>query len=157
VLGDPKNQANIKTSLANLAKATAKATEAMDALKSFATEASKTAAETRRTIADARKTVATAGQTATRFSRLAENADRRVEELTAKLIEDAEKLSTLLTAVNKMTRKVESGEGTAGRLINDPKLYNSLLEASDQLTELTKEFRRLLEHWKKHGVPIKLK
>lgn len=157
VLGDSDNQANIKKSMANLALATAKASDAMDALKGFAAEAGKTAVEVRKTIADARETMTEAGKTARKFSALAENADARVQELSAKLIDDAEKLSALLATINRVATKMESGEGTAGQLINDPKLYNSLLEASQQLAGMMKELRGLLEHWRKNGVPLKVK
>ncbi len=157
VLGDADNQANIKKSMANLALATAKASDAMDALKGFAAEASKTAAEVRKTIAGARETMTEASKTARKFSALAGKADARVQELSVKLIEDAEKLSALLASINRVATKVESGEGTAGQFVNDPKLYNSLLEASRQLTEMMKELRGLFEHWKTHGVPLKMK
>lgn len=156
VLSDPNSQANLKTSLANLAIATEKAADAMDALKSFATEAGKTAGEVRKGMADARQTIADAGQAAKKFSSLAENADQRVQELSEKLIDDAEKISSLLSSINKAATKIESGEGTAGKLINDPKLYNNLLEATEQLKGLMKEFRGLIEQIKKGGLKLKV-
>jgi phospholipid/cholesterol/gamma-HCH transport system substrate-binding protein len=157
ILGDAENQANIKKSMANLALATTKASEAMDALKGFAAEASKTAVEVRKTIADARETMTEASKTARKFSDLAGNADARVQELSAKLIDDAEKLSAVLATINRVATKLESGEGTAGQFVNDPKLYNSLLEASEQLAGMMKELRKLVEHVKKHGLPLKVK
>jgi phospholipid/cholesterol/gamma-HCH transport system substrate-binding protein len=157
VLGDADNQANIKKSMANLALATAKASDAMDALKGFAAEAGKAAVEVRKTVVDARETMTEAGKTARKLSTLAGNADARLQELSAKLIEDAEKLSALLATINRVATKMESGEGTAGQLINDPKLYNSLLEASQQLAGMMKELRGLVEHVKKHGLPLKVK
>jgi len=157
ILGDAENQANIKKSMANLTLATAKASEAMDALKGFAVEASKTAVEVRKTVADARETMTEASKTARKFSDLAGNADARFQELSAKLIEDAEKLSAVLATINRVATKLESGEGTAGQFVNDPKLYNSLLEASHQLAAMMKELRGLVEHVKKHGLPLKVK
>ena len=53
--------------------------------------------------------------------------------------------------------KIESGEGSAGKFINDPKLYNNLIEVSDQMTQLLKEFRQLVKKWKASGLEIKLK
>jgi phospholipid/cholesterol/gamma-HCH transport system substrate-binding protein len=157
VLGDPQNQANLKTALANLVKVSAQAGEAMAALKGFATEANKAVVDARNVVADARKTATAATTAATRFAKLADHADERIVALTAKLIEDAEKLSAVLASVNRMVTKIESGKGTAGKLLNDPKLYNSILEASEQFTQLTKQLRQLLEHWQKHGIPMKLK
>jgi len=124
-----ENKADIKTSVANLVVATAKASEAMDALKQFSIEARKTTG----------------------------NADRRIDEITKKLIEDAEAISALMSTINKAAAKIESDQGTAGRLVNDPALYNSFLEAARQTTELMKQFSELVETWKKSGVEIKVK
>jgi phospholipid/cholesterol/gamma-HCH transport system substrate-binding protein len=80
-----------------------------------------------------------------------------VNDLTRNLLTTAEKLSSALDSVNRTVTKIESGKGSAGKLINDPELYNNLLEASQQLSQALKEFRQLLSHWKEKGVGIKLK
>lgn len=136
VLGDMENQANIKASFANLNKATAGAVETMAALKAFAGEASET-------MKGFRETSATAA--------------RRIDELTGKLIEDAEKISTLMATINRAATKIDSGQGTFGRLVNDPALYDSFVEATRQMGDLMKEFRSLVETWKTHGVKVDLK
>ncbi len=132
VLGDQENQANLKTSLANMSEATAAATQAMNSLADFAEKASKTAA--------------TAEETADDFSQLAR-----------KLMKDAEGISMLMSTINRMATKVEAGEGTAGKLLNDPELYNSMLNATDQLAALMVELRQLIEKWRAEGVDLKLK
>ncbi|MDY6913790.1 MAG: MlaD family protein [Planctomycetota bacterium] len=129
LVGDEENQVNFKVALANLAKATATANESMEAFKQFAVEA----------------------------KAMTKTADRRIDELARKLIEDAEKISTLVTTLNQTAKKIAAGKGTAGRLINDPELYNNLVEVSKQMTKLLKEFRRLIEAWEESGVELKLK
>jgi len=141
--GSVENQNNLKVSLANLASATQRATEAMDALKIFAAEASATIKEGRKTIKDISETVI--------------DTRANVDQLARKLIEDAEKISTLMTTINNMAVKFGSGQGTTGKLINDPELYNSLLDASKQLNDLLKEFRQLVQVWKEQGVGVKVK
>ena len=71
-----------------------------------------------------------------------------IDDLTRKLLSSAEKLSSILDSMNRTVTKMEKGEGSAGKLVNDPKLYNNLVEASEQLTQSLKEFRELLKHWK---------
>ena len=127
----------------NLAEVTRKAAEAMDALKGFATEARKSAGE--------------AGETMKDISRTAAAARRRIDQLAAKLIQDAEKISALMTTLNRFATKLEAGEGTVGKLVNDPKLYSGLVEATEQMTELLKEFRKLVEAWRHSGVELRLK
>ena len=135
IFGNVENQTNIKTSLANLAKATDKADKAMDAMKEFADE-------TRKSF------VKTAGS--------ADAVTKRVDQLALKLIEDAEKISTLLATVNRIALKLENGEGTAGKLISDPKLYNNLLDATSQTKILLKEFSDLVKTWKESGIKVKM-
>jgi len=136
VLGSPENQANIKASLAGLANAAAKTTEAMEAFKSFAEQA--------------RASVAEVGGAA--------SATRtQIEALSAKLIEDAEAISRLMQTMQATMAKIESGQGTAGQLVNDPALYNNLVDATRQMTDLLREFRQLVGTWQKSGVELKVK
>jgi|GEM_PF-950727 len=150
VLGDGDNQANLKTSMANLADATGKANEAMDALKAFAAEA-------RGVASDARTVTTRASQTMEEVSLTAKTATRRVDELAGKLIENSEDLSKLLATINRTATELEKGDGTLGKMINDPKLYNNLVDATNQMTVVLKDFQELVQAWKQRGVEIKLK
>ena len=143
VLGNPENKANIQVSLANLAKATAAANEAMTAIKDFATEA--------------RGTVAKATVAVQDVSDVSKETRRQIDEVAKKLIDDAEKISAVMTTLNQAVGKVNTGEGTLGKLLNDPKLYNDLVEATQQLSNTLKQFNQLLEKWKEKGVEMKLK
>lgn len=143
IVADPQNQENIKVSLSNLARTTAQATEAMEALKDFAAEAREAAAQMTKTVKSVMGTADLAG--------------KRFDQAAGKLIESADELSVLLATLNKAAAKIESGEGTAGKLLNDPKLYNTLLEVGDQMTRVLKEFRQLVEKWKTSGLGIRVK
>ena len=135
IFGDVENQENLKTSMANLAKATEKADKAMDAMKEFADET--------------RKSFVTAAGSA-------DAVGKRVDQLALKLIEDAEKISTLLSTVNRIAVKLEKGEGTAGKLLDDPKLYNNLLDITKQTKVMLKELSDLVKTWKESGVKVKM-
>ena len=141
--GDPQNQANLKTSLANLAQVSGQAAELMQSLKATLAQAGDTL----------RKADAAVGTVTT----MATKAGGTLDELAPKLMDGMDKLATLLTALNRVAGKLETADGTAGKLLNDPKLYNTLLEIASQLTSLVKEFRVLTETWEKNGVGIKLK
>lgn len=87
----------------------------------------------------------------------ATTANTRIDDVAGKLITSAEDISKLMATMNRIALKIESGEGTAGKLLNDSQLYNNFIEASRQMAEMLKEFRELAETWKKQGVEIKLK
>ena len=146
-LGDKENQANLKKALADLAKAAGDATATLDAIKSFA----------KNTEASAGKTLAAASQAVDKIGTLAQNTDKHIGEISTKIVADAEELSKVLASINRIATKMESGDGTIPKMLNDPKLYDSFLEASQQLTELAAELRVLVKEWEKSGVPLKLK
>ena len=70
--------------------------------------------------------------------------------LAPKLVENVDKFGKLLTALTVTINKVNSGEGTAGRLLADPKLYNELIDTFATL-------RKMLEQWQEEGVKMKMK
>ncbi len=141
--GDPENRKNLKTALANLAKASEQTAAAMDSIKTFAAEATKTAQAGQKTVAAATTTIARTGE--------------GIDRIALKLVEDADKLGTLLTTLNNVARKLEKGEGSAGKVLNDPELYNSLLGAARELNTLLKELQGLAREWKEKGMGVKLK
>jgi phospholipid/cholesterol/gamma-HCH transport system substrate-binding protein len=129
--------------IANLAEASERSITAIEALEAFAKEARATAAGAGRTFQAATATIEGAGK----------NVDKVAEQMAA----SARELSRLLATFNKVAMKIDSGKGTAGKLLNDPKLYNNLLDSTRQMTLLLKDFRDLIEFWKKRGVGVKLK
>ena len=136
IIGDKENQANLKASLQRFTQAGADASEAMASMKSFAEEARESLRQTTKSATD---------------------MGSSVESLTRRLIDNAEKVSALMATMNKTVTKVESGKGTVGRLMNDPRLYNDLTEAAQQLSKLVGEMRQLVKTWRSQGVGVKLK
>lgn len=136
VVGDPVNQQYIKTALGNFAQVTA--------------EASKTLVEARGAIGDYRK-LAQAGQVSLG------HADTRMEELTLALVGTSEELGEAATELRRMLANINEGQGTAGKLVNDGRLYERMLESSAQIEGLLEEMRRFVARSKDKGFPIKLK
>lgn len=77
------------------------------------------------------------------------NAERMTEGL-AKLSDTlnnvnigstVKKLETTITSLNSILTKVESGEGSVGKLMKDESMYNNLTNASKELEELLNEMK----------------
>jgi ABC-type transporter Mla subunit MlaD len=66
-------------------------------------------------------------------------------------------VSKLLDAAQSVAAKVDKGPGTASLLVNDPKLYQSLVDNSRELTATIADLKRLVEQWEQEGVSFKLK
>jgi len=143
IVADKANRENISVSLANLRKAAESGAEAMDELAQFAREAKQSLKGVERTTGELTET--------------AKTARARIDDVAAKLIEDADRLGKLLTTLNQAATKVADGEGTAGRLLNDPALYNNLLESTESLSKALAEMELTIRRWRTEGLKMRFK
>jgi phospholipid/cholesterol/gamma-HCH transport system substrate-binding protein len=51
-------------------------------------------------------------------------------------------LSSLSTSLKNLTQKIESGEGTFGKLVNDSTLYNDLRKTTQNVDELITDIKK---------------
>ncbi|HET6427176.1 MAG TPA: MlaD family protein [Phycisphaerae bacterium] len=140
---DAKTRSDLKQAVGDLRAAAGKTAEAME--------------EARALFGEARSAVALSKTTMTNVSAATTQASSRFDELAGKLIDDADQLGKVLTSLQQSVQRIESGEGTAGKLVNDPRLYEELLAATRRLGETLDTFQDLLEQWKAKGIGIKVK
>ncbi len=136
ILGDEQNQANLAAAFANLKTAAVATEEAMQGVKALTADSKQTLGQVSRSVE----------ATATRF-----------QELAAALIVDADKLGNVLAAAQVSMERINSGEGTAAQLLNNPALYNALVDAAEGLRASLANLQDLLRTWRESGVMIKLK
>lgn len=129
VAGDAGTQTDLKTSLANIRQST-------EDMRKFSGRLDKLGADASDTIASAKSALASTTQQVN---------DRMVE------------IARLLDNANSITAKVNNGQGTAGQLVNDPKLYTSLVDTAEEMDLTVKDLKRLVEQWEQEGVSLKLK
>ena len=79
----------------------------------------------------------------------------RVDQLGGQVGDRLVQLSKVLDNLNGVMTKLNSGNGTAAMLINDPKLYESLLDTSRTLNLTIKDLKRVVEQWEQEGVHVK--
>ncbi len=68
----------------------------------------------------------------------------------------SEELSKLVAQLRVILGKIDNGQGTAAKLVNDGRLYENLLENTQQLQVLMQELKSLITKWSNEGVQIKL-
>jgi len=136
VIGDEKLKQQIDESIADIHSAAAN-------VKSVTAKADKVADNLDGAVVTINKT---AQSTQTQIETISKSAQSRLEEA-----------SKLLTQVNEITAKVNEGQGTAGKLVNDPKLYEGLVETTTQLNATIKDLQRLVQQWEQEGVSLKLR
>lgn len=143
IVGDPKTQTDLKTSIANLHEITESAKGIATKLDKFADDIQKTSTQASETMSDARTQVTRAGN--------------NIESLSRQMGERLVQISKLLEQFQSIAEKVDNGRGTAGALVNDPKLYESLVDTSRELNLTVKDLKRLVQQWEQEGVSLKLK
>ena len=135
LIGDPKLKEDIQATLANLRSASQTVNELAPKFNKLTDDASAT-------MTDVRTTVNKAG----------DNVDSIGKQVGDRLVQ----LAATLEHFQSIANKVDNGQGTAGQLINDPKLYQALVDSSLQLNATITDLKRLVEQWEQEGISFKL-
>ena len=143
LLNDPKLQANVREIIQNIADSSRQLNDTLKTVNNTAANADKTIAEIG---ASARKF----GDTATQASSSISATEKQITVVSTHLVDT-------LAALEKATNAMAKGEGTTGKLINDPRLYDSLVDLSKSLKSTTDDLDILVRKWKDEGVNLKLK
>jgi len=138
-VGDERMRGDIRATVANLRAASENAKAIAGNMEKLTANANTQLTEVS---GDARKLMAT-GQG--RLDDLSRQANDRLLQV-AKILENVE----------QVTRKMNEGEGTVARLVNDPKLYNTIYDTSRELNLAMGELKRLVEQWQQEGLYFKL-
>lgn len=135
VLGDPKVKTDLRSTVESIRAATASAASVAQKLDKFSDRLDEVVKNTNTTLV---------------------KTDERLDTLTRQIAARMEQTSKLLDSVNAITSKVNDGKGTAGLLVNDPKLYQALVDSAQELNLTIKDLNRLVDQWEQEGVSFKL-
>lgn len=83
-------------------------------------------------------------------------ADAELKRVSTAIVDHSRKMAAAMDQLTMAMEKVNAGKGTAGKLINDPGLYDELLLATDRLNKTIAELQQLVRQWQAEGVKIKL-
>lgn len=142
LVNDPKMRADLQQSLANVRTASDDA-----------------AAITNRVRLIADKMVATADRVDTVVGNAGEaikTTEKQIDRIGGQMSEQLVRLGQLLDNVQSISSKIDKGTGTAGQLVNDPKLYQGLVDSTRELNLALSDVRRLVQQWEQEGVSLKL-
>jgi ABC-type transporter Mla subunit MlaD len=116
IVGDPNNKEYFSATLANLPEATKQAKQTLKEFQELATIAAATLRST----------------------------DAKAERLVTAMIDTSEELSSTMSQLRMILEKVNTGDGTAARVLNDGKLYENMLENAQQMKRLMEDIRSLV-------------
>jgi phospholipid/cholesterol/gamma-HCH transport system substrate-binding protein len=135
LVSDPKMREDLRTSLANL-----------------------------RTVTESANRIGTSlEKVGARLDSVATNADAtitktqgHIDELSKQMSDRLIQVSRLLEQFQSIAGKIDQGKGTAGLFINDPKLYENLVDTSKELNLTIADLKLLVKQWTDEGMYIKL-
>ena len=138
IIGDPSNQQNFRSTLANLSKTS-------DAFPAVVDGAIATMKNAQQTLEEFRTLAATGGETL-------RSTDAKMERLVASMVVASDEIGKSVAQLRMAVTKVNDGQGSAGRLLNDGRLYESLLESTTQLNVLLKDLKDLIDKVSEKGL-----
>jgi phospholipid/cholesterol/gamma-HCH transport system substrate-binding protein len=136
VLSDPQMHDDLKASLESIRTSTEKADHIAANLEKFTGQLDHLTTEATSTITDTHAQIL------------------ELSKLTSDRLQQASKL---LDNLDSIAEKVNKGQGTAGQIVNDPKLYQNLVETSQELTATVTDLHHLIQQWEQEGVSFKVK
>ena len=89
-------------------------------------------------------------------SKQAKSSLNEFQEFFATSITTSEELGRTVAQLRLILEKINSGQGTAGRLINDGQLYENLLENTQQLEVLLGDLKSFVAEYRAKGIKVKL-
>jgi len=81
---------------------------------------------------------------------------QKLASVTESVMQTSEELGETLIELRRILNKINSGEGTVGKLITDGKLYENLLDSSEELKESLKKMKKTLEKTSEKGIQVKI-
>lgn len=138
IIGDPNNRKNLQDTLASVAQTSAALPEAVDRTVAMMDDA-------RKTLQDFRQLAATGDHTL-------KNADAKVDTLVTSMVATTYEIGKSVTELRLAMEKINNGQGSVGRLLNDGRLYEGLLEDTTQLNVLLKDLKELIDKVSEKGL-----
>ena len=160
IIGDNSNKENFKQILANLTNATEQVQQTLEEIRKFAATGTSTLENTDvkidqavtavvKTSEDIRKLAATGTTTL-------ESVDEKAERFVTAMVDTSEQLSGAMGELHSILEKVNNGQGSAGKIINDGRFYENMLESTEQLQKVLEEMKTFIEEWRDKEIKVKL-
>ncbi len=160
IIGDNDSKENMKKMLANLAEASE---QAKNTLQEFEKLAAAGTATLKNADTKVQEIVASVVETSDQIKLFAttgtstlKSLDAKAERLVVAMVDTSEQLSGAMGELQSVLEKVNNGQGTAARILNDGTFYENLLENTDQLQTLLEEMRAFIAEWRNKSIDVKI-
>jgi len=83
-------------------------------------------------------------------------ANQKVAMVSDSVLQTSEELGETFIEMRRILNKINNGQGTVGKLINDDKLYENLIDSSEELKASLEKMKKTLEKTSKKGIRVKI-
>lgn len=156
LVGDEAVRGDVRASVTSIREAAASAERIGKQLEEFTTRLESMQTETSALITEVRDTTTTVKRSAEHADQAILATHENVESMAREMLARLEQMSGVLSDVEAITSAVADGKGTAGKMVNDDRLYEGLVLNLRLLEELLGTGNRLLAQWEQEGVSLHL-
>jgi len=160
IIGDKDSKENIMKTLATFAQASKQAKDTLEEFEKLAAAGTTTLENADSKLEDVVTAVVDTSEEIQKFAATGtstlKSVDAKTEQLVAAMVDTSEQLSKAMGELKLVLEKVNNGQGSAARLINDGNFYENLLENTEQLKSLLEEMKSFVDEWRDKKIGIKL-
>jgi len=160
ILGDKNSKENVMKTLANLAEASQQAKETLEEFEKLAAEGSATLKNANSKVEEIVAAVVDTSEEIRNFTAAGtstlKSVDARTEKLVIAMVDTSEQLSGAMAELRLVLEKVNTGQGTAAKFLNDGSFYENLLENTEQIQVLLEEMKSFIAEWRDKKIGVKL-
>ena len=131
-----------------------KTTEVVDSMQKLVGD-QKVQSDLKQSVADLREAMSNAKKITASADASLKSTQVHIDELSQRLGDRLIDVAKMMKSVQDVMDKINSGQGTAGKLVNDSRLYESLVDTSKELNITIKDLKRLVEQWEQEGFHVK--
>jgi len=96
-----------------------------------------------------------ARQTLESIQKFSDTGTEQMDVMGAQVVRVTEQMEAALSDLRQLTARIESGDGTLGKLVNDGRLYENLLESSQELEMTLEQLKKWAAEAREKGIRIK--
>ena len=160
IMGDENSKKNLKETLANFAKASEQAKDTLEEFEKLAAAGTTTLENADAKVEGVVTAVIDTSEEIQEFAAAGtstlKSVDAKTEQLVAAMVVTSEQLSGAMRELTQVLAKINNGQGSAARLVNNGSFYENLLENTEQLQSLLEGMKSFIAEWRDKKIGIKL-
>ncbi|PKL47360.1 MAG: hypothetical protein CVV39_05900 [Planctomycetes bacterium HGW-Planctomycetes-1] len=108
------------------------------------------------TLANLSKATEESIATLQQIKEFSQTGQEKLASISDSVMATSEELGETLIEVRRLLHKINDGQGTVGKLINDDQLYENLLDSSEELKASLEKMKKLIDKTSEKGIRLKV-